>query len=211
MADPETGKPVRLAYPQRMFGQERESVTSAYPGDIIGLVAHRSFRIGDTLATDPKVKFREIPRFPPEVFAHLRNPNPSKSKQFKEGLGQLLNEGVIQTFHLTDSVTNIPLLGAVGQLQFEVVVYRLKNEYGAEAILEPAPFREIRWFSADVKKEQLQDTFLGSGVKLAEDIEGDLVILFPDRWSVDYFLDKNPKYKFFHVSPTANPVHQSAG
>ena len=209
VSDPETGKPLRMAYPQRMFGQERETIERAYPGDVIGLVAHRSFRIGDTLTTNPEIKYQEIPRFPPEVFATLRNPNPSKFKQFRAGLDQLLNEGVIQTFNLLDGLPGVPLLGAVGQLQFEVVAYRLENEYGAEARLEPAAFTQVRWFSLDVKKEQARDLFLGSGVKLAEDIEGELVILFPNTWSMEYFREKNPKLELFAVSPTANPVHHA--
>jgi peptide chain release factor 3 len=208
--DPETGKPQRLSYPQRMFGQERESIETAYPGDVIGLVAHKSFRIGDTLTTNPDIRYNEIPRFPPEVFAHLRNPNPSKFKQFRAGLEQLLNEGVIQTFHLLDGVPGIPLLGAVGQLQFEVVVYRLKNEYGAEARLELAPLTQIRWFATDVTKDDVRDLYLGTGVKLAEDIEGEMVILFPDKWNLDYFREKNPKLELFTVSPTAHPVHHAA-
>ena len=207
--DPESGKPLRMAYPQKMFGQERETISVAYPGDVIGLVAHRSFRIGDTLSTKANIKYHEIPRFPPEVFATLRNPNPSKFKQFREGLDQLLNEGVIQTFHLVDGMPGVPLLGAVGQLQFEVVAYRLQNEYGAEVRLEPAAFNQIRWFAPGVTKEQVRDLFLGSGVKLAEDIEGELVILFPNAWSLDYFKEKNPKFELFVVSPTANPVHHA--
>ncbi len=208
--DPETSKPLRLSYPQKMFGQDRETIERAYPGDVIGLVAHRSFRIGDTLTTSPNIRYHEIPRFPPEVFATLRNPNPSKFKQFREGLEQLLNEGVIQTFHLLDGVPGVPLLGAVGQLQFEVVVYRLQNEYGADARLEPAAFNQIRWFATGTKKESVQDLFLGAGVKLAEDVEGELVILFPNPWSLDYFREKNPSLKLFTVSPTANPVHHIA-
>ncbi len=207
VSDPETGRLTRLSYPQRMFGQKRESVEVAYPGDIVGLVAHRSFRIGDTLSSRPDIKYQEIPRFPPEVFAHLRNPNPSKFKQFREGLGRLLDEGVIQTFQLVDGGTS-PLLGAVGQLQLEVVSYRLKSEYGAESVLEPAPFQEIRWFDRGVKKEQLQDLYLGSGVRLAEDIEGELVILFQDKWGVSYFSEKNPRFTLHPVSPSASPVHQ---
>ena len=210
VADPESGEPRRLSYPQRMFGQERESITVAYPGDVIGLVAHRSFRIGDTLSADPAIRYHEIPRFPPEVFAYIRNPNPSKFKQYKAGLDQLLNEGVIQTFHHLDGATNVPLLGAVGQLQFEVVLYRMQNEYGAECRLEPTAFKEIRWFDPSVTENDVRDIFLGANVKIVRDIADNLVILFPDRWSVDYFSGKNPKLKLHHVSPSANPVHQAS-
>lgn len=205
--DPETGRPIRLAYPQKLFGTERESIETAYPGDIVGLVAHRSFRIGDTLTTDPHLRYREIPRFPPEVFATLSNPNPAKFKQFKQGLDQMLAEGVIQQFKPLHAVTNAILLGAVGQLQFEVLVYRLHNEYGADTRLEPAPYTQIRWFDLGVDRAAIQAEYLGSGVALAEDIEGELVILFPDKWSLDYFIQKHPKLVLHPVSPTANPLH----
>lgn len=205
--DPESGKPIRLAYPQKLFGAERETLEKAFPGDIVGLVAHRSFRIGDTLATEPGLQYREIPRFPPEVFAYLSNPNPSKFKQFKQGVEQMLAEGVIQRFRPLGASANTLLLGAVGPLQFEVLVYRLQNEYGAEARLEPAPYTQIRWFAPDIDRAAVQLEYLGSGVSLAEDIEGQLVILFPDKWSLDYFAQKHPRWPLFTVSPSAAPVH----
>ncbi len=204
--DPESGKPIRLAYPQKLFGTERESIERAYPGDIVGLVAHRSFRIGDTLTSRPDLRYKEIPRFPPEVFATLSNPNPSKFKQFKQGLDQMLAEGVIQQFKSLNSVTNSVLLGAVGQLQFEVLVHRLQNEYGADTRLEPAPYTQIRWFAPDIDRVALQDEYLGSGVALAEDIEGELVILFPEKWSLDYFIQKHPKLTLHTVSSTNAPL-----
>jgi peptide chain release factor 3 len=204
--DPRNGKPIRLAYPQKLFAQGRETMEVAYAGDIVGLVSHDPFRIGDTLAARPDIRYDEIPRFAPEVFSLLRNANPSKAKQFNSGLGQLLDEGVIQSFRLVDSVTNVPLLGAVGPLQFEVVLYRLQNEYGADVRLEPAAFKEIRWFSPGVTKKTMQDAYLGAGVALAEDIRGQLVILFPDKWNLDYFMSKNPKLELHHVSPHAVAV-----
>ena len=199
--DPKTGRPVRLAYPQKLFGQDRETMEIGYPGDIVGLVAHDPFHIGDTLSTRPDIRYDEIPRFAPEVFGYLRNTNPSRYKQFKTGLDQLLDEGVIQTFKLIDSYQNVPLLGAVGQLQFEVVVYRMQNEYGAELRLEPAAFKEIRWFAPETTRDQLKDAYLGTGVQLAEDVRGQLVILFPDKWNLDYFMQKHPKLVLHNVSP----------
>ena len=83
-----------------------------------------------------------------------------------------------------------------------------ENEYGAECKLEPTVFKEIRWFDPAVTKDDVRDIFLGTNVKIVQDIEDNLVILFPDRWSVDYFLGKNPRLKLHHVSPSASPVHQ---
>ncbi len=206
--DPATGRDIRLSYPQKMFGQERETVELAYPGDIVGLVAHRSFRIGDTLTADPKLKYREIPRFPPEVFSWISNPNSAKFKQFRQGLHQMLAEGVIQSFKPVSVSSHFALLGAVGQLQFEVLVHRLQNEYGAEARLEPAPFSQIRWFDPGTPREILMAEYLGSGVQLAEDVEGELVILFPDKWSMEYFAGKHPKLNLRTVSAGAEPSHR---
>jgi peptide chain release factor 3 len=204
------GKMLRLKNPSSFMARERTTIEEAFAGDIIGLYDPGVFRIGDTLTTDPSIRYHEIPRFPPEVFAYIRNPNPSKFKQYKAGLDQLLNEGVIQTFHHLDGATNVPLLGAVGQLQFEVVLYRMQNEYGAECRLEPTAFKEIRWFDPSVTENDVRDIFLGANVKIVRDIADNLVILFPDRWSVDYFSGKNPKLKLHHVSPNANPVHQAS-
>ncbi|MEI8079044.1 MAG: peptide chain release factor 3 [bacterium] len=195
------GRAIRLAYPQKMFGQERESVECAYPGDIVGLVSHGDFRIGDTLSTVPGLEYHEIPRFPPEVFCYMRNPTPSRYKQYREGMDQLLDEGVIQIFNLLDAPGTAPVLGAVGQLQFEVVQYRLKSEYNAESLLETAPYTHVRWFTPGTRKEQLGDLFLGTGVKLATDLAGDLVILFPTEWGIGYFKEKNPAFAIHAVSP----------
>ncbi|MFA5204232.1 MAG: peptide chain release factor 3 [Lentisphaeria bacterium] len=203
------GRTIRLAYPQKMFGQERESVECAYPGDIVGLVSHGDFRIGDTLTTTPGLEYHEIPRFPPEVFCYMRNPVPSRYKQYREGMDQLLAEGVIQVFNQLDAPGTAPVLGAVGQLQFEVVQYRLKTEYNAESLLEPAPYSHVRWFAPGTRKDQLGSLFLGTGVKLATDIAGALVILFPTEWSIGYFKEKNPDFELHSVSPAdrARIVH----
>ena len=194
------GRPLRLSYPQRMFGQERESVEEAYPGDIVGLVSHGNFRIGDTLTNIPQLVYNEIPRFPPEVFAYLHNCSPSKYKQFREGLEQLLNEGVIQVFYLHNSQQKTALLGAVGQLQFEVVQHRLETEYAANVRLEAAPFTQVRWLSPDFDPASLQDVYLGSNVRLAQESDEVYVLLFPDEWSVNYFCEKNPGFHLLKYS-----------
>lgn len=199
--DPESGKPIRLSYPQKLFGRDRESLEVAYPGDIVGLVSHKAFRIGDTLTSNPAIRYDEIPRFSPEAFAYIRNADTSKYKQMRDGLDQLLNEGVIQSFALCDAVQNTLVLGAVGQLQFEVVVYRLKSEYGAEPRLEPAPFTRIQWFAAGVGKERFDNEYLGDGVRLATDTRGQLVVLFPSQWSLDYFAQKHAGLELYGVSP----------
>ena len=199
--NPRGGKPIRLSYPQKLFGQERETVETAYPGDIVGLVSHGNFRIGDTLTNIKDLQFNEIPRFPPEVFCYLHNTAPSKFKQFRDGLDQLLNEGVIQVFQMVGTLQKTVLLGAVGQLQFEVVKHRMETEYAAEVRLEESPFTVVRWFAEGVTAEDFKGVYLGSNVRLATDVDGMLAILFPDEWSVDYFLEKNEKYPLTKYSP----------
>jgi peptide chain release factor 3 len=200
-----TGKNVRLSYPQKLFAQERETVEEAYPGDIVGLVGHSEFGIGDTLTQDPTIVYDEIPRFAPECFAYLRNPNTGKFKQFRQGLDQLLQEGVIQVFHLRDSVTKVPLLAAVGPLQFEVVQYRLQSEYGAESRLETAAWDRARWLDPDIDRAKLNALTLPSGVAIADDTDGQPVLLFPSEWTVRYFTDRNAG-----VTLHATPVRQSS-
>lgn len=199
--DPATGKPVRLSHSQKVFGQDRESVEVAYPGDIVGLVTHKAFPIGATLSTDASIVYDEIPRFPPEAFATIRSSGTAKYKQFREGLDQLLEEGVIQAFTTPETGQASALLGAVGQLQFDVVLYRLQTEYGAEPRMEPAPYTIARWFDADVTLEALQKVYFGSGTKLAADLRGRPVVLFPSQWALDYFVKEHPKLALHSVSP----------
>ncbi len=204
--DPDSGRPVRLSYPQKLFGQDRESLEVAYAGDIVGLVTHKAFRIGATLTSNPAIRYDEIPRFPPEAFAYIRNAGTAKHKQFREGLDQLLDEGVIQAFTPLEASTAGVLLGAVGKLQFDVVMYRLQNEYGAEPRLEAAPYTQIRWLAPDVPKAKVEGVYLGSGVRLAQDVRGQLTILFPDQWAVDYFGKEHAEYVLHTVSPHATRV-----
>ena len=184
-----TGKKVRLASAHKLFGQDRETIDDAFAGDVIGLVGHSEFGIGDTLTVDPGIQFSEIPRFPPECFAYLHNPNPGKFKQFRQGLEQLLQEGVVQVFELRDSIQKIPLLAAVGPLQFEVVQYRLESEYGAPSTLEVASWQSFRWLPSSADTTTLK---LPTGCRLAYDSTGQPGILFPNAWTQKYFAEQNP-------------------
>ena len=196
----QTGKKVRLSSSHKLFGQERETVDEAFAGDIVGLVGHSEFGIGDTLTEDGSVSYNEIPRFAPECFAHLHNPNPGKFKQFRQGVDQLLQEGVIQVFQLRDSVTRVPLLAAVGPLQFEVVQYRLETEYGAESRLETADWQMLKWLREGTSKEELNALKLPTGCRIAFDEQEQPVVLFPSTWTLDYFKKQNPDVPLFDLS-----------
>jgi peptide chain release factor 3 len=187
-----TGKKLRLSSSHKLFGRERETVDEAYPGDVVGLVGHSDFRIGDTLAEDASIVYHEIPRFTPECFAWLQSPSTAQFKRFREGLEQLLQEGVVQSFHIIDSARRVPLLGAVGPLQFEVVQYRMQTEYGAESRLEQTPWKVLRWAKAE-NGTQLEQTLLPTGARLAYDVANQPVILFTEQWACDFFAERNPK------------------
>jgi peptide chain release factor 3 len=188
----QTGKKVRLSSSHKLFGNDRETVDEAYPGDIIGLVGHDGFGIGDTLSTDMSIRYDEIPRFPPEVFEFFHNPNTAKFKQFRQGLDQLLLEGVAQAFLLKDTASRVPLLAAVGPLQFEVLQYRLETEYGAATRREAAPYTQIRWMKPDTSEETIEALKFPTGSRVAFDVNNCPVLLFPTEWAARYFGETNP-------------------
>jgi peptide chain release factor 3 len=200
-----TGKKVRLSNSQRLFAQDRETVDSAWAGDVVGIVGNYDFHVGDTLSEKAGIRFDEIPQFPPECFSFLHNTSTAKYKRFREGLDQLLKEGVAQSFELLDSVQKIPILGAVGPLQFDVLRYRLENEYGAECRFEPANWKVVRWLTP--KDPEVRPEFKTSALSLplqaaaALDGHGRPVILFPNNWSVGYFEDKNPHWSVHSEPP----------
>lgn len=197
-----TGRKVRLGNSHKLFGQDREIVDEAWPGDIVGLVGHSGFQIGDTLSEDPTIAFDEIPRFPPECFSFLHNPNPSQFKAFRKGLTQLITEGLVQSFSLPNSLHTSSLLAAVGPLQFEVLQYRLESEYGVESRIETAPWVTVRWFVTD-GDESIDEkaVTLVSNAALGEDEEGRAVVFFSSDWSIRYFEEKNPDLELSETPP----------
>lgn len=184
-----TGKKFRLSNSNKIFGRDRETVDEAWPGDVIGIAGAKFLSIGDTLSEDPDVLFEEIPRFPPECFAFLHNDIPSNHKRFREGLNQLLAEGVVHSFDLPDAAQRIPLLAAVGPLQFEIVQYRMETEYNAPSRLEGTPWILARWVKpASAVSGKLE---LPSGARVARDRADQPVLLFPSEWSERYFRENH--------------------
>jgi peptide chain release factor 3 len=184
-----TGKKFRLSNSNKIFGRDRETLDEAYPGDVVGIAGAKFLSIGDTLSEDPDVLFNEIPRFPPECFAFIHNDVPSNHKRFRDGLNQLLAEGVVHAFELPDAAQRVPLLAAVGPLQFEIVQYRLETEYRAPSRLEGASWTLARWLKP--AGSATEGLMLPSGARIARDSTGQPVLLFPNEWNVRYFQQNN--------------------
>jgi len=191
-----TGDKVRLGSTHKLFGQNREVVEDAYAGDILGVVVKTDFRVGDTVTEDSNIIYREIPKFAPECFGYLSNPEPGKYKAYRKGIEQLLAEDIVQVFEQKEPWKNEPLLGAVGPLQFEVLQYRLEHEYGAKSTLVRAPWQLLRWIQTDLDDATLK-LKIPSGGAMAADELGRRVLIFGSDWSLNYYRDKNPDILLF--------------
>jgi peptide chain release factor 3 len=197
-----TGKTIRLSRPQKLFGQDREVVDDAYPGDVIGLNNPGMFAIGDTLYLGPKVEYEGIPCFSPEIFAWLRNPNPSAFKSFRKGVNELREEGAVQILYDTDESKRDPILAAVGQLQLEVVQYRLENEYGVKTRLEPLGFAVARWVVGGwAELEKVGRIF---NCKTVRDAWNRPVLLFKNEWNLNQLRDDHPELELSAVAPVVS-------
>ncbi len=174
-----TGRPFATKYAQAMFGQERETVDVAYPGDVIGLVNATALRPGDTLFDAQAVEFPPIPSFAPEHFAVVRSKDASKHKQFRKGIEQLGTEGVVQVLASNLRGDQAPVLAAVGPLQFDVVLNRLEHEFGARAELEPLGYTLAR--RTDPEGAASLAGQRGAEV-LTRRLDGALLALLTDKW-----------------------------
>ncbi len=190
-----SGKTIRLSSSAKLFGQERETVDEAWPGDVVGFVGHDALGIGDTLTQDKAIVYDEIPRFPPEVFTYISNPNAGDAKRYRAGLEQLLQEGVVQAFTARNAPPGATLLAAVGPLQFEVVQWRLQAEYGAESKLTPTPWTLLKWLEPHPLLKDTSRLVVASGVSFGADKFDQPVALFPNDWTMRYFGEKNPELK----------------
>ena len=184
------GKKIRLSQPQQMMAQERHIVEEAYAGDIIGVFDPGIFSIGDTIcSSNKKFMFDGIPTFAPEHFARVRQMDTMKRKQFIKGTSQIAQEGAIQIFQELDAGMEEVIVGVVGVLQFDVLKYRLENEYNVDIIMENLPFEYIRWIvNKDVNPKELD---LASDTKRIQDLKGNHLLLFTSYWSIDWALEHN--------------------
>lgn len=189
------GKDIKLAQPQQFLAQDRDIVDTAYPGDIIGLFDPGIFRIGDSLCKSGEVVFDELPTFSPELFSKVTIKNALKQKQFLKGIDQLTEEGTIQVFKTIGFEDMI--LGVVGQLQFEVLEYRMKNEYGVDVILQRTPFQFARWIVDD----KVDPSKFRINSQLVKDKNDNYVALFENEYALRTSIEKNPTAKFLETAP----------
>ena len=185
------GKVMRLSQPQQIMADERKILSEAYAGDIIGVFDPGIFSIGDTVCS-PKQQFsyEGIPTFAPEHFARVRQIDTMKRKQFVKGISQIAQEGAIQIFQEMNSGMEEIIVGVVGVLQFDVLKYRLENEYNVEIRLENLPYEHIRWIEnkEEVDVAKLTGT---SDMKKIQDLKGNPLLLFINQWSIGMTLDRN--------------------
>lgn len=190
-------KEIRFTNPYSFLAQEKSVIEEAYPGDVIGLYDSGVFKIGDTLTEGDEINFKGIPSFSPEIFKELVNDDPMKSKQLEKGIRQLTDEGVAQLFF--QYYGNKKIIGAVGELQFEVIQYRLLNEYGASCRFLPLNFSKARWITAE-NEADLLEFMKYKPENIATDKDGNYVYLAESDWMLERTIEKNPKIKFHSMS-----------
>ena len=185
------GKVMRLSQPQQIMADERKILSEAYAGDIIGVFDPGIFSIGDTVCM-PKdnICYEGIPTFAPEHFARVRQMDTMKRKQFVKGINQIAQEGAIQIFQEFNTGMEEIIVGVVGVLQFDVLKYRLENEYNVEIRLEPLPYEYIRWIEnkEEIDLNKLTGT---SDMKKIQDLKGNPLLLFVNQWSIGMTVDRN--------------------
>lgn len=190
-------KDVRFSNPYSFLARDKSIVDDAFPGDVVGLFDTGSFKIGDTLTEGEDFFFTGIPTFSPEIFKEVVNKDPMKTKQLEKGLLQLTDEGVAQLF--TQFGGNKKIIGCVGELQFEVIQYRLLHEYGASVVFNAMPYYKACWISSEDPKK-LEDFIRFKSTNIAEDKDGLLVYLAQSEWFLNTERNNNPDIQFDFTS-----------
>jgi peptide chain release factor 3 len=192
-----SGRSVRLAQPQTFMARERQAVDEAWPGDVVGIHDRGSLRIGDTLSQGPDAAYRDIPRFSPEHFARVQVPDPLRRKHLDTGLRQLGEEGAAQVFYADSIAGPAPIVGAVGPLQFDVLLHRLEHEYNVLARLERLPYTGARWVVGP--EAEINRVAAGYDRTRVEDSRGRSLILFQSEWSMQRTVENESDVLEFHA------------
>lgn len=183
------GREVRLSRPHSMVAGERTTLDAGYAGDIIGVINPGVFSVGDTISLSGGFNFKPLPQFQPEIFARMIPKDVGKRKSFDKGVSQLAEEGAIQVLHSKD-MTGELIFAAVGQLQFEVMQYRLKDEYGVETVLTPLPYQCSAWILGDLSTFQKP-----SNAMIVLDRWERPMVLFGEQWEKQYAVKQNPDHQ----------------
>ncbi len=190
-------KKMKFSNPTSFMAARKEVIEEAFPGDIVGLYDSGNFKIGDSVTSGEILNFKGIPSFSPEQFRYVNNADPLKSKQLAKGLVQLMDEGVAQLF--TKEENNRKIIGTVGALQFEVIQYRLKHEYGASCNYEPVNLHKACWISCD-NVEVLKAFLKRRHRDIAKDKDGQLVFLAESAWTLKMAQENFPEVEFHFTS-----------
>lgn len=196
-----SGKPFRTANPTAFMAQDSEIVNQALPGDIVGIHDTGTFKIGDTVTEGEVINFKGIPSFAPQIFRYIVNADPLKEKQYHKGLDQLAEEGVVQIFSKPHQ-PNVRVLGVVGQLQLEVLQYRMEHEYGARCSYKPIDLSIAHWMASDDKKA-LEDFVDEHAKRVLVDIRGTYVLMSESPWQFERVKANNPALRFYATSEMA--------
>ena len=191
------GKTVRFSSPTQFMAQRKSTIDEAYPGDIVGLPDNGIFKIGDTLTEGEQLHFKGLPSFSPEMFKYIENADPMKTKQLEKGINQLMDEGVAQLF--VNQFNNRKIIGTVGQLQFEVIQYRLENEYNAKCKWEPVSLYKACWIESE-DEEELEAFKKRKYQYMAKDKEGRDVFLADSGYVLQMAQEDFKKIKFHFTS-----------
>lgn len=195
------GKQLNIHNPMMFLAQDREIAETAYAGDVIGVPNHGQLRVGDSLSESGELQFGGIPNFAPELLRRARVKDPMKGKHLRKALESLAEEGVTQLFK--PAIGSDMIVGAVGQLQFEVMIERVAAEYNLDVEFEPAPYNVARWMTAD--DDKLIEAFLDKNKTASgTDLDGAPVYLAKNAWDVGYAQEKNPGIKFSATKDRAN-------
>jgi peptide chain release factor 3 len=191
------GRKMKFSNPTSFMAAKKTVIEEAYPGDVIGLYDSGNFKIGDTLTEGESLHFKGIPRFSPELFRYVNNADPLKSKQLAKGLEQLMDEGVAQLF--TRELDGRRIIGTVGNLQFDVIQYRLQHEYGASVHYEPVAMHKACWITCP-DEAALRDLISRRKKDIAKDTHGNLVFLAESAWALKMAMENHPKVEFHFTS-----------
>ncbi len=194
---PRLDKTFKFANPTSFMAQEKSVIDEAWAGDVVGLYDTGNFKIGDSLSDGTKIQFKGIPSFSPEIFMELENRDPMKSKQLDKGISQLTDEGLAQLF--IKQPGNRKIVGTVGQLQFEVIKYRLENEYGAKCEFTPKRFFKACWMTTD-NKEVLEKFLIAKAAYVAKDKDGNNVFIAETQFLLDMARKDYPEIVFHFTS-----------